>query len=202
MRGHRALLALAGLTALAGCGTTAKPVAPSPPSPSAAGAAPSAPSSQPGPAAPQPSATGPDAPILLGTRRVVIRPAEAGESILAVDGSGRLNVTDGGTGKGLFVLVPTGARHMIRSATGDRACLGLRSNGSAPLTIAATACDPSRDGQLFTIKPPESGDPATFTISVGDAFLLVSGANGLIAEELGDATPLTTFVFVDNGPAS
>ncbi|WP_433064777.1 hypothetical protein [Dactylosporangium sp. CS-033363] len=200
MRGHAALLVVAGLTAVSGCGTTANPIAESPSAPAATSAAPPPPASEPASAAPRPSVTGPDAPMLLGQRRLVIRPAEAGESILAVDDTGRLNLTDGPTDKGLFVLVPQGARHQIRTATGDQACLGLKNNGSRPLTIAATQCDPARDGQLFTIQPPASGDPATYTISVSGAYLLVSRTNGVIAEEPGDATALTAFVLVDNGP--
>ncbi|GAA3453991.1 hypothetical protein [Dactylosporangium matsuzakiense] len=208
MRPITALAAVTALAALAGCGGAAgTPEAALPSSgPSGAGpveqatAGPSA--AAPGSVAPAPSFGGADGPMLAGRRKVVIRPAEAGESILAVDGSGRLNLTDGPSAKSLFVLVPQGARHMIRTATADGACLGLKRNGSAPLTIEATACDPGRDGQLFTIKPPSGGDPATYVISVGGAFLQSSKANGLIAEEAGGAGAVTAFVLVDNGPAA
>ncbi|MFI5908177.1 hypothetical protein [Dactylosporangium sp. NPDC051541] len=206
MRPTTALAAVAGLAVLAGCGSNAGTPAPEAALPSAAPSV-ARPTSSASPAvsasaAPAPSFTGADAPMLSGRRKVVIRPAEAGESILAVDDGGRLNVTDGPTAKSLFVLVPSGARHQIRTATADRSCLGLKNNGSAPLTIVATACDASRDGQLFTIRPPSGGDPATYVISVSDAYLQSSKTNGLIAEEPGDAGAITAFVLVDNGPAT
>src|SRR4051812_33568298 len=120
MRTVAALAVVTGLATLAGCGAAAGPAAPGPPpsAPTTAEAV-AAPSPRPPPAASasaaaRPSVTGADAPILLGQRRFVIKPADATGSILAVDASGRLNLADGGTDKGQFVLVPSGARHLIR----------------------------------------------------------------------------------------
>jgi hypothetical protein len=142
--------------------------------------------------------------ILAGKRQVVIKPAEAFESILAVDGHGRLNLTDGEAEHGLFVLAPVGDKYLIKTAKadagGEPSCMGIKTNGSGSLTVEAAACDAGRAGQLFTIAPQKG--KGTYAISNQDAFLQVSGRGGLIAEELGDAPLTTTFAFVDNGPST
>jgi len=151
--------------------------------------------------------TTPADPIFAGNHRVVIKRTDAFESVLGVDPQGRLVEIDGESPYDVFVLDPLGLdEYLIKTADtqpdGTRACLGLRNNGSNALTVVATICDPNRAGQRFTIfeqKPDQSGDP-TYAISSQSAFWLVSPTRGLIAEELGDATP-QTFQFVDNGPA-
>ncbi|GAA3350872.1 hypothetical protein GCM10020358_78410 [Amorphoplanes nipponensis] len=145
-------------------------------------------------------------PILAGRRQVVIRPVRSAESIVVVGERGRLTLTDGEAGRGLFLLLPAGDKHQIRTARagGGPACLSVRSNSSGPLTVEAAACDSGRAGQLFTItRQPErtaDGNP-TYAISNRGAFLQVSAGGGLIAEELGDAPLRTTYEFVDNGAA-
>ena len=145
-----------------------------------------------------PTTPAPADPILAGHRRVVIKPARSAESILALDDRGRLNPTDGETPHGLFVLTPAGDEFLIRAD--KTACLGVRTNGSRPLTVEAAPCDPSRPGQLFTIT--RRPDTAAYAISNRHAFLQISPRNGLIAEELGDAPLRTTYTFVDNGPST
>jgi len=147
-------------------------------------------------------------PILAGRRQIVIRPVQSTESIVVVDERGRLTLTDGEAEHGLFVLTPAGDRYLIKTAKagtgGERSCLGVKNNGSGPLTVEASACDAGRAGQLFTItRQPErtpDGDP-TYAISNRDAFLQVFPRSGLIAEDLGDAPLMTTYEFVDNGAA-
>ena len=145
-------------------------------------------------------------PILAGRRQVVIRPIPSTESIVAVDDRGRLNLTDGEAEFGLFVLAPVGDKFLIKTAKagagGEPSCLGIKNNGSGPLTVEATACDTRRAGQLFTITRQRADDRGrpTYAISNQGAFLQVFPRTGLIAEELGDAPLKTTYAFVDNGP--
>jgi hypothetical protein len=146
-------------------------------------------------------------PILAGRRQVVIKPIPSTESIVAVDDRGRLTLTDGEAEFGLFVLAPVGDKFLIKTAKagagGEPSCLGIRNNGSSPLTVEATACDTRRAGQLFTITRQRADDRGrpTYAISNQGAFLQVFPRTGLIAEELGDAPLKTTYAFVDNGPA-
>lgn len=146
-------------------------------------------------------------PILAGKRQVVIKPIPSFESIVAIDSKGRLNLTDGEAKFGLFVLSPVGDKFQIKTAkAGDgkkAACIGIKNNGSNPLTAVAATCDPKRAGQLFTVtkqKAKDNGRP-TYAISNAGAFLQYFPRTGLIAEELGDAPLTTTYSFVDNGPA-
>jgi hypothetical protein len=146
-------------------------------------------------------------PILAGKRQIVIAPIPGFESVVVVDDRGRLSLTDGEAEHGMFVLTPVGDKYQIKTAKagagGEPSCMGIKNNGSAPLTVVAAACDTSRAGQLFTIarqKAKANGDP-TYAISNQGAFLQ-EFPSGLIAEELGDAPLKTTYVFVDNGPAT
>ncbi|WP_430788403.1 hypothetical protein [Actinoplanes sp. G11-F43] len=146
-------------------------------------------------------------PILKGKRQVVIKPIPSFESIVAIDSKGRLGLTDGEAKYTLFVLSPVGEKFQIKTAkAGDgkkAACIGIKNNGSKPLTLVATKCDQKRAGQLFTItklKAKDNGRP-TYAISNSSAFVQYFPKSGLIAEELGDAPLMTSFSFVDNGPA-
>jgi hypothetical protein len=146
-------------------------------------------------------------PILAGKRQVVIKPIPSFESIVAIDGKGRLNLTDGEAYYGLFVFSPVGDKFQIKTAKpGDgkkAACIGVKNNGSSALTAVAATCDTKRAGQLFTItklKAKDNGRP-TYAISNASAYLQYFPRTGLILEELGDAELTTTYSFVDNGPA-
>lgn len=146
--------------------------------------------------------------ILAGKRQVVIKPNPSFESIVAVDDKGRLSLIDGEAEHTLFVFTPVGGKYQIKTAKatsgGEPDCMGIKTNGTASLTVVATACDASRGGQLFTIteqkKKDSEGDP-TYAISNEGAFLQ-ERRSGLIAEELGDSPLATTFSFVDNGPST
>jgi hypothetical protein len=183
----------------------------------AVGEAPSDPPSDPPsetPAAtPEPTPKKADAPpkkgdILAGKRQVVIKPNPSYESIVVVDPKGRLSATDGLSEHSLFVFTPVGDKFQIKTAKagagGEPSCMGVKSNGSNPLTVVAAACDTSRGGQLFTIteqkKKDSEGDP-TYSIANDGAFLQIFSKNGLIAQELGDSPLETTYSFVDNGPS-
>lgn len=146
--------------------------------------------------------------VFSGERQVVIRPVEVQESIVVVNDRGRLSFTDGEAEHGLFVFTPVRDRFQIKTAkadaSGEPSCLGIKENGSNPLTVEAAACDTSRDGQLFTVTEQDAsaeGRP-TYAIANGDAFVQIFPETGLIAQELGDAPLATTYAFVDNGPST
>jgi hypothetical protein len=161
-------------------------------------------------AAPAPGTPDPDE-ILSGKRQVAIRVLPDPEAILAVDDKGRLDATDGGTDKGLFVLQPVGGGYQIKTArtdgSGEPSCMGLRhSTDTRPDTIVAAACDLRARGQVFTIREREqtdgAGRPTYAILARDDAFLQVSSTWGLYAQPLGDSPLTTTFAFIDNGPAT
>lgn len=141
-------------------------------------------------------------PILAGKRQVVIKPVQSTESIVALD-KGRLTTIDGEADHTLFVLSPTGGKHLIKTAKvvsgGEPLCLYIKTNGSDPLTVAATACDAGKADQLFTIDAVKGRN---YSIANGDAFLQLSPQYGIIAQELGDAPLTTTFAFVDSGAST
>lgn len=185
----------------------AAPTAAPSPSPSAPATSPP-PTGAPATATSSPSAGGSTEDILDGDRQVALKPHPGAGSVLAVDTKGRLDVTDGPGAYSRFVLTKVGDRHQIRTAeadpSGERSCMGIKSNGEAPLTVVAAVCDASSTGQLFRLRDQEEavdGRP-TYTIAgEGGVFLQVTDGYGLIAEEAGDGTRETVFSFVDNGPA-
>lgn len=218
----RNLLATALLTGLtlsqAGCGAGEPTTVAAPAAPSAAAPAATATRSAPTPAEGADDETteptkdtdsgsgGGDGPILSGKRQVVIKPVGQSESILAVDDKGQLVVTDGPGTHTLFVLVPVrDGLHQIRTAKadtgGEPSCMGVKNNGSNPLTVAAAACNTGRAGQLFRIRTTQEASEDGYGISNQSAYLQISRTEGLIAEELGDAPLRTVYTFVDNGVA-
>jgi hypothetical protein len=192
-----------------------EPVAFNTPSASPSAAAPSPAQSSAAPASSSSASSGGGASagggagaILAGKRQIVIAPIPSFESIVAVDAEGRLNVTNGEAEHGLFVLTPVNGKYQIKTAKagagGEPSCMGVKSNGSASLTVVAAACDAGRAGQLFTITEQKAKDAKgrpTYAISNQGAFLQVF-PKGLIAEELGDSELETTYAFVDNGPST
>jgi hypothetical protein len=155
--------------------------------------------------------SGVDDAILRGERQVTIRPNPSFESILAVNRNGRLNLTDGPTRRGLFVLTPIGEdKFLIKTAkadaSGEPSCMTTKRNGSAPITIVAAPCDVSREAQRWFVSAQEEhgseGGPTYRIGNRGGLFWQVSSRNGLIAEEPEDQPEPTTFSFVDNGPST
>ncbi|MFI6823110.1 hypothetical protein ACIBJE_19455 [Micromonospora sp. NPDC050187] len=150
---------------------------------------------------------GGDDAILQGERQVVIAPVGSFESVLAVDGKGRLNLTDGEAEYSLFVLDPVGSgRHQIKTAKagsgGEPFCMGLRDNGTSPITVVSAGCDTSAAGQLFTLErtraTDEQGRPTYAIRGDGNVHLRTTSRDGLVAQ----AGSETTFAFVDNGKAT
>jgi hypothetical protein len=123
------------------------------------------------------------APVPTG-REVVIEAVQQAGRYLAVGAGGRIELKPG---RSVFVLSPAGAgRYLIR--TGG-ACLGVRANGSKPLTVVTTRCDAKRAGQQFSIRP----EGAAYSISNQGAYLQYFPSAGLIAQEIGDDPLATTY---------
>ncbi|MET8152391.1 hypothetical protein ACIBSW_01715 [Actinoplanes sp. NPDC049668] len=190
--------------------------------PSSAATAPSDAASaagSPGPTASATSGLG-EAPApagyLDGKRQVFFLPrlneTELPDSVLAVTGGGRLQVTDDYTDRALFVPVPKGAgapERLIKTGTlrggGEPLCLQVRAAGAGPLTVVTAACDAGEPTQLFTFEAAGQDDEGRTTYAVRNraAFLQWHplGATGLVAEEIDDSSLATTFTLQDQGAA-
>ncbi len=134
-----------------------------------------------------------DAAIPAG-RPVVIRPQQPADSIVAVDGNGRLALTRNAAEYGVFVLDPVGAEYRIRTARPDAggrpACLVVKPDG----TVVAAACDTGRDGQLFTIVRTADG----YVIGSRGAYLHPAPDDAIVADE----APRATFTLTGSAPVS
>jgi hypothetical protein len=216
-----AVLALA----LQGCSAGDSPAASSAAEPPAASSAgpPSAASRSGGPAAPAASATSGfgGAPVpagfLDGKRQVFFLPrlneTELPDSVLAVTGGGRLQVTDDYTDRALFVPVPRGGgapERLIKTGTlrdgGKPLCLQVRGAGADPLTVVTAVCDADEPTQHFTFEASGKDDEGRTTYAVRNraAFLQWHplGAIGLVAEVVGGSKLETTFTLQDQGAAA
>jgi hypothetical protein len=154
---------------------------------------------------------------LDGKRQVFFLPRlndnELPDSVLAVTGGGRIQVTEDYAERALFVPVPRGGggqERLIKTgnlrAGGEPLCMQVSSNGADPLTIVTAACDAGEPGQLFTFEA--SGKDAegrtTYAVRNRDAFLQwhPMGELGLVAEKVDDSSLETTFSLEDQGPAA
>lgn len=147
------------------------------------------------------------ASVLSGKREVTIVRAQAFESGVSLD-NGQLTEVDDDSGRQLFVPTPLGAnKYLIKAygkpnghpASDEPACWQVYNpQTTEPLTVEGAVCDAGNPDQQFTITARAK---KTYAISNDSAFLQYSPTAGLILEELGDAPLLSTFRFVDNGPA-
>ncbi|GID97477.1 hypothetical protein ACFQFC_29785 [Amorphoplanes digitatis] len=176
------------------------------------------PAGSPGPTASATSGLG-EAPapagFLDGKRQVFFLPrlneTELPDSVLAVTGGGRLQVTDDYTDRALFVPVPKGGgapERLIKTgalrAGGEPFCLQVRA-AAGTLTVVTAACDAAEPAQLFTFEASGRDEEGRTTYAVRNraAFLQWHplGATGLVAEEIGDSALETTFTLQDQGAA-
>ena len=155
--------------------------------------------------------------FLDGKRQVFFLPrlneTELPDSVLAVTGGGRLQVTDDYTDRALFVPVPKGGgarERLIKTGTlrggGEPLCLQVRGDGAEPLTVVTAACDADEPTQLFTFEASGKDDEGRTTYAVRNraAFLQWHplGATGLVAEVVGHSKLETTFTLQDQGAAA
>ncbi|MCX5066085.1 hypothetical protein OOJ91_09360 [Micromonospora lupini] len=195
------LLACAGALVACGSSPDKAPGAPTgTASPSGAAASTTA-------AAATPSAAPPATdPLLSGKREVSMVRVQGSGSTLEL--SGRLEEGGDTGGRVLFVPTPIGNGQYVIKAYGtkdghpandDPSCWQVNGLDIEPeLTIEAAVCDEDNPIQRFTITPKGK---ATYAIGSETRFLQHKAGNGLILKELG-TTSLTTFRFVDKGPAN
>jgi hypothetical protein len=146
-------------------------------------------------------------PELSGTREVTIVREQAFESGLSLDGN-VLTEVDDDSGRQLFVPTPLGEdRYLIKAygrpnghpAKDGPACWQTYNpQTTESLRVHGAVCDAANQDQWFTITAQGDG---TYAISNSSAFLQYFPTSGLILEKLGDAPLVSTFRFVDNGPA-
>jgi hypothetical protein len=163
-------------------------------------------------AAPAPSA----AAALDGKRQVFFLPllddTELPDSVLAVTHGGRIQVTDNYDDSALFVPVPSarGAKErLIKTGTlragGKPFCLQV-GKGTSTQSVVTAACDAGEPSQLFTFEASGEDDEGrtTYVVRSGGAFLQWHplGETGLVAAELADSQPETTFALLDRGAAA
>lgn len=150
---------------------------------------------------------------LDGERQVFLLPrlddSELPDSVLGVTRSGRVQVTDDGSDRALFVLVPRGggsAEKLIKTGSlrrgGESLCLQVETGG----VVVTAACDAGRVAQRFSFDKSgedDEGDPV-YAVRNRDAFLQWHplGDVGLVAAELGGAELATTFTVRDQGRAA
>ncbi|MGC4880570.1 hypothetical protein ACLQ26_30375 [Micromonospora sp. DT43] len=154
-----------------------------------------------------PSAAAPATdPLLSGKREVTITRVRGSGSTLEL--SGRLEEGGDTGGRVLFVPTPIGNDQYVIKAFGtkddhpandDPSCWQVNGLDIEPeLTIEAAVCDEDNPIQRFTITTKGNG---TYAIGSETRVLQHKAGNGLILRESG-ASPLTTFRFVDKGPAN
>ncbi|MFI7023998.1 hypothetical protein [Micromonospora sp. NPDC049900] len=157
--------------------------------------------------APKPTPTPSVEPVLSGTRRVTIVRVGAFESGLSLLDGGRLTEVDDDRGRQVFVPTPVGGQEfLIKSyhggGTGQPLCWQTYNPGdSRPLVVRGATCRAGDPLQRFVITGAQGGGAREFVISNSWAYLRTTARNGLILEELGDASPFDSFRFNDTGPA-
>jgi hypothetical protein len=141
--------------------------------------------------------------IFSGSRRIAISMESGPPATLIVDAEGKLISNVRLTDRSLFVLVPTGGQHQIRTAAGDPACMGVRGVTGGPDIVVAAVCDADAEGQLFTITRRADRDSKgrrNHQISTTAGELTFSSRDGVHIQPHGDGAA-TGFAFIDKGPA-
>lgn len=154
---------------------------------------------------------------LSGERQVFVfvldRGQELPEAVLAVTKQQRVEVTVDYGERALFVpdpVAPDSDRYVIKTGKirsgGEAFCWSVRANESTPSTIVTAACDYGDARQIFTVTEAgeDNQERMTYVIRNGDQHLTFDpvGEHGLIARDLGDTPPDTTYVFVDRGAST
>jgi hypothetical protein len=145
--------------------------------------------------------------VLSGKREVTIVRVQAFESGVSLL-NGQLTEVDDDSGRQLFVPTPLGAhKYLIKSygkanghpASDEPTCWQVHNpQTTESLTVEGAVCNAKNPDQQFTIT---AHGKKQYVISNQSAYLQYFPTSGLILEELGDAPLLSTFRFVDNGPA-
>ncbi|MEU8409726.1 hypothetical protein AB0C19_26325 [Micromonospora sp. NPDC048842] len=169
--------------------TTASPSAPSTPSSS-----PGSPSGE----GVSPSGGG----VFSGTREVALSMESGPPAYLVVGTDGKVVGNVRLTERSVFVPVPVGARHQIRTAFADNSCVGVRRNAGGPPTLVVAVCAPKAEGQLFRFVQTEQRDSEgrrTYRIESTSGAVAFNSLNGVHVQE-GDSD-VVGFAVIDQGPA-
>jgi hypothetical protein len=150
-----------------------------------------------------------DDTILGGGRQFTMTPENGRPLVIGKDGK----LAEGkaaGAADNLFVLQPVKGRHQIKAArpdrSGEQACLGLSGisqksgAGVKQATVVATACDDTRDGQLWKISTID--DSKAYFVSSGGLYVSTFNGGGVTAVEQADGSFATALTFTDEGAAS
>ncbi|RYB93083.1 hypothetical protein EUA93_01165 [Nocardioides oleivorans] len=127
------------------------------------------------------------------------------EGILGVDRDLRATYAEGQGPRNQFVLVPTGDRFLVRTATlrsgGEPLCLQLGKRA-----VVVTACDAGRRHQQFSFRSasPSNGKPTWTIRTTRNRYLVQNDLGGFEPAVIGEGTPDidTPFLLVDKGVAS
>jgi hypothetical protein len=209
--GTRTLAGAIGALCLTLPACTAAPPVPSPASvPPATGS--TVPGSVSEPAAQPASGAGPSSRgpahggVFSGRRQVALSMEHGPPATLTVDDKGKLVGHVRLTDRSLFVLVPAGDRHQIRTTVLDNAgrpaCMGVRTVGDGPDIIVAAACDSRAEGQLYTFTrgaETDSQGRRTYLIGTAAGEVTFNSRDGLHVQPHGEG-PATGFAIIDKGP--
>jgi len=145
--------------------------------------------------------------VLSGKREVTIVRVQAFESGVSLL-NGQLTEVDDDSGRQLFVPTPLGGhKYLIKSygkanghpASDEPTCWQVNNpHSTESLTVEGAVCNAKNKDQQFTITAHGKNQ---YAISNQSAYLQSFPTSGLILEELGDAPLISTFRFIDNGPA-
>jgi hypothetical protein len=150
-----------------------------------------------------------DADTILGGGRQFTMTPENGKPLVIAKNGKLSEGTTTGAGNNLFVLHPVKGRHQIKAAKpdsgGTQACLGLSGIAEKPgagvkqATVVATACDESRDGQLWKISTID--DSKAYFVSSGELYVSTFNGGGVTAVEQAEGSFATALTFTDKGAA-
>ncbi len=141
------------------------------------------------------------------------------EATLAVGADGRVGLSEDFGDRALFVITPIAAGRetfWIRTATlragAEAWCLAVKQNGAEPMSVVTAGCDAADRAQSFTFGESGRNSEGNMRYTVGNGpntYLVLDpegeidpGGGGLVARDIGDERPDTTFLLVDRGKAS
>ncbi|MGW2624503.1 hypothetical protein [Micromonospora taraxaci] len=165
------------------------------------GTAASSPSSPPAsPSAQEASPSG--GGVFSGTRKVALSMQSGPPAYLVVGADGKVVGNVQLTERSVFVPVPVGARHQIRTAFADNSCVGVRRNASGPPTLVVAVCAAEAEGQLFRFVQTDERDTQgrrIHRIESTSGAVAFNSINGVHVQERG--SEVVGFAVIDQGPA-
>lgn len=161
------------------------------------------------PSSPSPSPFSPDVAsspggVFSGTREVAISMESGPPAYLVVGADGKVIGNGRLTERSIFVLVPIGARHRIKTAFADDSCVGESRHADGPPTLVMADCDPGAEGQLFRfIRTGETDSQGRrrYRIMTASGSLTFNSLNGLHVQNRDHDASVTGFAVTDQGPA-